>query len=76
VFKKAAGEVSPPSRSLTSPAKPRRSVCAPVRWSFHCIADLILKGDATMRFFSWLRNGTSNAIALNNASTNGDDVFP
>src|SRR5262249_20791724 len=26
---KAAGEVSPPSRSLTGPAKPRRSVCAP-----------------------------------------------
>src|SRR5262249_12287885 len=26
---KTAGEVSPPSRSLTGPASPRRSVCAP-----------------------------------------------
>jgi hypothetical protein len=26
---KAAGEVSPPSKTLTGPASPQRSVCAP-----------------------------------------------
>src|SRR6266851_2227058 len=31
--------VSPPSRSRTGPASPRRSVCAPDEMSSHCIAD-------------------------------------
>src|SRR5262249_27510492 len=34
-----ASEVMPPSRSLTGPASPRRSVCAPGEMSPQCIAD-------------------------------------
>ena len=37
-MKKAAGEVSPPSRSLTGPARPRRSVCAPATLAFFTLA--------------------------------------
>src|SRR5438093_707638 len=46
----------PPSKPLTGPAPPRRSVCAPGTMSLHCIADQPRKGDFTMSFTSWLRN--------------------
>ena len=40
-----AGEPSPPSRSLTGPAGPWRSVCAPGNLHRHSIADRLVKGD-------------------------------
>ena len=36
----------PPSKPLTGPAPPRRSVCAPGTMSLHCIADRSRKGDS------------------------------
>src|SRR5216684_4459103 len=46
----------PPSKPLTGPAPPRRSVCAPGTMSSHCIADQPRKGELTMSFNSWLQN--------------------
>jgi hypothetical protein len=34
---------------FTGPASPRRSVCAPGRWPFHCIADLSESGKIAAR---------------------------
>src|SRR5712664_3275883 len=56
ISRKAAGEALPPSKPLTGPAPPRRSVCAPGTMSHHCNADQPGKGDSTMSFTSWLRN--------------------
>src|SRR5262245_16637779 len=38
-IQKAAGEALPPSKPLTGPAPPRRSVCAPGTMSLPCFAD-------------------------------------
>src|SRR6476660_4685855 len=46
----------PPSKPLTGPAPPRRSVCAPGSMSHHSIADQPRKGELTMSFNSWLQN--------------------
>src|SRR5260370_5783939 len=46
----------PPSKPLTGPAPPRRSVCAPGTMSLHSIADQPGQGELTMSFTSWLRN--------------------
>jgi probable HAF family extracellular repeat protein len=51
---KAAGEVSPPSRSLTSPAKPRRSVCAPGSMASSFYRRPALERRKIMWFSSWL----------------------
>ena len=44
----------PPSKPLTGPAPPRRSVCARKGRRRHSIAGQSRKGDPTMRFLSWL----------------------
>src|SRR5687768_3342456 len=54
--KKAAGEALPPSKPLTGPAPPRRSVCAPGTMSHHSIADQPGKRELTMSFTNWLQN--------------------
>jgi uncharacterized membrane protein len=51
---KAAGEVSPPSRSLTGPAKPRRSVCAPGAMASSFYRRPALERRMIMWFSSWL----------------------
>src|SRR6266498_1328108 len=56
---KVAGEVLPPSKPLTGPAPPRRSVCAPGTMSLHCIADQSSQGVFAMRKSSWLRSARS-----------------
>src|SRR3954452_1349684 len=53
--RKAAGEALPPSKPLTGPAPPRRSVCAPGMMSLDCIADQQSNGELTMLFNGWLR---------------------
>src|SRR5262249_12454277 len=57
---KAAGEVSPPSRFLTGPATPRRSVCAPAALAFSFYRRPILERRSIMWLTSWLRNRTAN----------------
>src|SRR5437016_5468084 len=52
----AAGEALPPSKPLTGPAPPRRSVCAPGTMSLHPIADQPVEGRLPMSFTSWLRH--------------------
>src|SRR5207244_1878596 len=46
----------PPSKPLTGPAPPRRSVCAPGSMSHHSIADQPGMGERTMSFTSWLQS--------------------
>src|SRR5262249_34592087 len=46
----------PPSKPLTGPAPPRRSVCAPAAMAPHCIADQSTQGVFAMRLSSWLRS--------------------
>src|SRR4051812_45370469 len=53
---KAAGEALPPSKLLTGPVSPRRSVCAPGTMSRHSIAEHPRKGGFTMSFHSWLQS--------------------
>src|SRR5262249_26813941 len=55
-LKKAAGGVLTAKQAPAGPAPPRRSVCAPVAMSPHCIADQSGKGERPMLFHSWLRN--------------------
>jgi hypothetical protein len=52
---KAAGEVSPPSRSLTGPAMPRRSVCAPVAMALSWYRRPASERRNSMSLLSWLR---------------------
>src|SRR5262245_43905143 len=59
---RAASEVSPPSRSLTGPARPGPGA-RPARRTHgrsHCTADRIPNGETIMSFFSRLRDRTSN----------------
>src|SRR5262249_51196605 len=56
--KQAAGEVSPPSRSLTGPARPRRSVCAPAAMALSFYSRSALERRNLMSFFSWLQKRT------------------
>jgi hypothetical protein len=58
---KAAGEVSPPSRSLTGPARPRRSVCAPAAMALSFYRRPASERRITMSIFSWVRNRTSTS---------------
>src|SRR5262249_50333522 len=49
------GEVSPPSRSLTGPAPPRRSVCAPDTMLVSFYRRPPPSRSTLMQLFSWLR---------------------
>jgi hypothetical protein len=52
---KSAGEAQPPSRHLTGPASPRRSVCAPAALAFHGTADQLERETLNMALLRWLR---------------------
>jgi hypothetical protein len=43
IGRKAAGEVLPPSKPLTGPASPRRSVCAPGKGALNFIEQTALR---------------------------------
>ena len=59
----AAGESSPPSRSLTGPAGPWRSVCAPRNLHRHSSADRLLKGDQSCGSILFWRHGNQASPA-------------
>src|SRR5262249_45194004 len=60
VSSKAAGASQPRRRIRTGPAKPRRSVCAPMALAFSLYRRPVVERRSIMWFSSWLRNQTSN----------------
>src|SRR5215510_12805106 len=66
----------PPSKPLTGPAPPRRSVCAPAAMSLPCIADQSSQGVFAMRLSSWLRSARSLFVPAGTKKAHGSMRTP